>query len=127
MIRYLSCALFFIASFFYATGNTATVYDFSSAVGIEVPLPPNEPQIFNNFLLWKIKGICEVISDSSQNPLSFKMQKNKGSIDSVEFVQGDSIFISAYAGQRFELIAESKAKIEVTNQGKTTIKLKCSN
>ena len=127
MIRALNILALFTISFFCATGYTSNVHNFASAVTIEVELPPNEPQIIRNFLLWKIKGVCEVMSDAALNPLSFKMKKNKGSLNNVEFTEGDSLYITAENGQKFELVAEPKASVEVINHGEVMVKVRCVN
>jgi hypothetical protein len=116
-----------LSCLFCATSFSSThTYNFSSSTSMVVELPPNDPQIFYNFLLWRVKGNCEVISDVPENPLSFTMLSNKGTLNGVEFSPGDSLYLVATAGQRFELSADPRAKVEVTNLGTTTIKMKCS-
>lgn len=122
----LAIALLFISSLFSISGHTAT-YSFGSAAVLEVELPPNDPQVFYNFLLWKVRGTCEVISDAPQNPLSFKMLNNKGTLDGVEFAEGSSLSLVASAGQKFQLVAEPRAKVEITNHGDVTVKIHCAS
>ena len=126
-MRILKIALFALVSIYSTFGYSSSVHSFISAITMEVQLPPNEPQIFSNFLLWKVKGVCVVISDNEQNPLFFRMQKNKGSLNNVEFAEGDSLYVVAENGQKFDLVAEAKAKIEITSFAPTTVTLRCTN
>lgn len=107
--------------------STTMTHNFATGVSMEAELVPHEPQYFYNFLLWKVKGSCVVQSDTDENPLSFVMITNKGSLNGIEFAPGESLSLVAMAGQRFELIAESRAKVEVVNHGQTTVKLQCSS
>lgn len=116
-----------LTSLYAITGFSTTVHNFTSGVSIEAELLPKDPQIFYNFLLWKVRGSCEVISDSSENHLSFKMLNNKGTLNGVEFTPGEAIYLVANTGQRFELVAEPRAKVEVTNLGEKAIKIACSS
>lgn len=115
-----------LVSFFCTSSFSSTVHNFTSGVAMETELPPNDPQIYYNFLLWKVKGSCEVVSESTENPLSFHMINNKGSLDGVEFSPGESLYLVAQSGQRFELAAEPRARVEIVNLGSQMIKLKCS-
>lgn len=126
MTRILKIALLFTTSFFCITSHSTT-YNFSTGAVMEAELPPNEPQVFLNFLLWKVRGICEVISDAPQNPLSFKMLTNKGTLNGVDFAEGSSLYLVAEAGQQFQLAAEPRAKVEIINHGSISIKLRCTS
>ncbi|GEM_PF-3118246 len=126
MTKVLKIALLFAVSFFCITGYSTT-YNFSSGATMEAELAPNEAQIFLNFLMWKIRGVCEVISESPKNPLSFTMLTNKGTLNGVEFSEGNSIYMVAEAGQQFQLAAEPHARVEIINQGSVSIKLRCTN
>lgn len=126
MTKALKIALLFAASFFCMTTYSATHVLNTGAV-MEVELPPNEPQFFLNFLLWKVRGVCEVISEAPQNPLSFTMLTNKGTLNGVDFAEGSSLYLVAEAGQQFQLAAEPHAKVEITNLGSVSIKLRCAN
>lgn len=107
--------------------SATTIHSFASGVSMEAELLPNEPQFFYNFLLWKVKGTCTVLSDVQENPLSFQMITNKGTLNGVEFSPGESLFLVATPGQRFELAADPRAKVEVVNHGTQTMKLQCSS
>src|SRR5690349_13240925 len=127
MMRTLKILLILTIGLYSMMGYTSGVHNFAPAVTMEVELPSNDPQIFSNFLLWRVKGSCEVVSESQKNPMSFKMQKNRGSLNNVEFVEGDSLYIVAESGQKFDLIAEARAKIEVINHGENLVILRCTN
>lgn len=123
----IKAVLCLLVSFFCTSSFSTTTHSFASGVAMEAELTPNQPEIFYNFLLWKVKGTCEVVSESAENPISFHMITNKGSLNGVEFAPGESLFLVAQPGQRFELIAEPRAKVEVLNLGTQTIKIKCSS
>ena len=122
----IKAVLCLLVSFFCTSSFSTTTHNFATGTAMESELFPNEPQIFYNFLLWKVKGSCEVISESADNPISFQMISNKGTLNGVEFSPGESLFLVAQPGQRFELAAEPRAKVEVINLGSQIIKLKCS-
>ena len=115
-----------LVSFFCSSSFSTTIHNFATGVAMTAELPPNDPQIFYNFLLWKVKGTCEVVSESEENPLSFHMITNKGTLNGVEFSPGESLYLVAQPGQRFELAAEPRARVEVVNLGTQTMQLKCS-
>lgn len=127
MKNMIKVATYVFASFFCASSFAGTTHNFATGVAMEADLHPNEPEVFNNFLLWKVKGSCEVISDAAENPISFHMITNKGTLNGVEFAPGESLFLVAQPGQRFELSAEPRAKVEVLNLGAQLIKIKCSS
>ena len=126
MTNVLKVALLFAVSFFCIT-SYSTTYNFSTGATMEVELPPNEPQVFLNFLMWKVRGVCAVISNAPQNPLSFTMLTNKGTLNGVDFSEGSSLYLVAEAGEQFQLAAEPRAKVEIINQGSISIKLRCTN
>lgn len=112
---------------FCCTSLQAKEYDFASAVTMEIQLPPQEPQIFTNFLLWKVKGTCVVVSDEQSNPIYFRMQKSHGTLNNVDFAEGDSLYMTAENGQSFDLSADARARIEITNLGNIAFTLRCTN
>ncbi len=126
MTRLLKLTLF-LSVCVLCNSSLAATYDLAMGTTIEAELPAKQPQVFTNFLLWKIKGYCEVSSETETTPMSFKMLANKGSLDNVEFKAGDSLYMDVINGQRFELIAEPRAKIEIVNLGTTDIKIRCSS
>lgn len=123
----LKAILFFICSLtVVAPGFAGNVYPFATGVAMEAVLPPNEPQTFINPVLWKVKGTCEVISETPENPLSFKMLKNKGTLNDITFLPGESLYIVAHPGEKFALSAEPRAQVEVVNMGMISIKMRCT-
>lgn len=134
MTRYISIVLFCIFGLFGSTGfakahSNAVPYElfFQGFAPMDFPLPPNEPQPFTNPLLWKFVGYCIVISDVEKNPITFTIIKKKGSINNVEFTEGQSFDVVANAGERFDLIADGRARVEVVNHGSKAISIKCGN
>lgn len=134
MARYISTIIYCILSLVISIGYSKTLPNsgpheliFKDFAPMDFPLPPNDPQPFTNPLLWKFVGYCIVISDHPKNPISFTIKKKKGTINNVEFTEGESFFIIADAGQRFDLIAEGRARVEVINHGEQPISIKCGN
>lgn len=105
----------------------AAQYTLSTGTSIEADLPSNEPQVFSNFLLWKVKGNCEIISQIEPSLLSFKMLTNKGTLNGVEFSAGDSLTMTVNSGQKFELSADPRAKVEIINHGTSSIRMRCTS
>lgn len=123
----IKAVLCLLVSVFCTSAFSSTTHSFATGVAMEADLLPNEPEVFYNFLLWKVKGTCEVVSETDENPISFHMITNKGTLNGVEFSPGESLFLVAQPGQRFELVAEPRARVEVLNLGQQTIKIKCSS
>lgn len=134
MTRYISILIFCIFSLHASAGFTKTHSNmephelvFRGFAPMDFPLPPNDPQPFTNPLLWKFVGYCIVVSNYPKNPISFTIKKKKGTINNVEFLEGESFYVVAEAGQRFDLIAEGRARVEVINHGAQPIAIKCGN
>jgi hypothetical protein len=117
---------FMLMGVFSTEGYTTSSHYYASGMTIEVALPSNEPQIFYNFALWNVSGTCLVVSEIEVIPFNFTMLNNKGSLNGVEFVTGETLSMNATKGQRFELSAEPRARVEVTNLSQAEVKLRCS-
>ncbi len=122
----LNVTCFLIMSLCSFSGFSAKTHSFASGMSIESELPPNDPQVFFNFLSWKVKGSCEVISGEAENPITFRMLRNKGALNGIEITPGETQFLLAKPGQHFELSADPLAKVEVINNGKLSIKIRCA-
>ncbi len=125
MKRTLMGILFFILQithFSYAT----TYHTFVPGLTIDYELPVNDPQVFSNIFFWPIKATCKVISSSEINPLSVTMLNKSGSVNNTILTKGDSILLMLHAGDKFNVTADSGAKVQLINQGDQTIKASCA-
>lgn len=118
----LLCFLGFVGTQTYA--KTPQIHNLT-LTPLDFSIPPNEPQVYQSPFVWTYTAYCIVLSEAQTNPLTFKILKKKVSIDNIEFIEGESLSIDAYPGQKFDLIADSRAKIEIINHGTNTITLRC--
>jgi len=115
------CALSLLCSIGYAT----QINTLQAGMNLNYELQPNEPQIFTNFLFWKLTGHCTVTNDIDPTPLYFTVLSKKGSINGVDFSVGQSLEFTAHSGEKFDLSADANAKVELVNHGSEIIIMNC--
>lgn len=127
MRKTLRNSLILVVSLFCSVTFATNTHNFASGITMEVQLPPNQPQLFTNPVMWRVNGVCEVVSESNSNPIFFRMKKSHGILDNVDFYEGDTLYLTVDNGQKFNLGADARAKIEITNLGDVFMTLRCSN
>ncbi|HRD69619.1 MAG TPA: hypothetical protein PK657_05715 [Legionella sp.] len=95
-------------------------------ITVEYDLPPNEPQVFANYMFWTIEAHCTIASVDDSNDLFAKAISKKGKINDVLIAAGQSLSLTVRQGEVLKLSAESGAKVEITNKGQHLIKATCS-
>jgi|GEM_PF-2019770 len=106
-----------------------TMPGFTAASGQYGPynyiLPVNDPQVIPNISVWTVHAECTIISDTDNNIISVKALYKKGSVNSVQLKRGDTLVVTADAGEVLYLEAESGARVELTNEGNENITARC--
>lgn len=110
-----------------STGTYATTsHTLQAGMTVEYDLPPNQPQLFINYMYWEIEANCKITSEDPSNDLVATALAKKGKINGVTLSKGNSMRLTVRHGEVIKLSAESGAKVEITNEGKHTIKATCS-
>ncbi len=74
-------------------------------------------KFFSNIFFWKIKATCTIISEDLGNPLTVKMLRKTGSVNETFLSPGESIGLTVQSGDKFNVTADSGAKVQLVNLG----------
>ena len=55
------------------------------------------------------------------------MKKNNGKINQKDYKEDESFELTAISGDKFEIVADRWAKIEIMNMGDSVVTVRCSN
>lgn len=102
-------------------------HTFSLSNAYEFTLPSKVPQIFSNIFFWTIEASCTIETKDASDFLSLTVLRKAGSLNGVRLTQGDSMSVTVHPGDVMHLTAESGGRIEMTNQGKSTVTALCSS
>lgn len=98
----------------------------AQGVTMEFELPPNQPQVFTNYMFWIIEANCKMSTEDESNPLNAVALAKKGKINDVILSAGQSLQVTIHAGENLKLSADSGAKVEITNLGQHMVKASCT-
>lgn len=92
---------------------------------IDYTLLPQEPQVFTNVFYWVIKANCTIYSDIEDNNILIKFLKKTGSVNNQHLNAGDELNITLHNEEVISIVSNPGSKVELVNQGNTTIKATC--
>ncbi len=128
MLNKIGFTLFYIAvaltSQAYATTNKHVL---QVGVTLEYELPPNQPQLFTNYMFWPIEAICIITSEDSSDVLFVEALSKKGKINDIPLSKGQSLRVEVHPNENLKLNADSGAQVRITNEGQHTVKATCSS
>lgn len=125
MLRKIGLGLLCAGALFNTAASAAT-HALTQGVSVEYVLPSNEPQVFANSFFWKISATCSVTSEDESTQLLVEGLSKKGSINDLPLQSGDSVVITVHNGDKFNLSADSGAKVSLTNLGEHSLSASCS-
>jgi hypothetical protein len=102
-------------------------YMLTPGVGIEYELPPQQPQMFSNYLFWTVDAYCKIITEDVSNDLFIRAIVKKGKINDTVLIEGQTMLITVYPAERLKISADSGARVEVTNLGQHLVRVSCSS
>ncbi|EHL32846.1 hypothetical protein [Legionella drancourtii] len=127
MLRKISFGLLCIAASLstssYALENNIML---QQGVTIEYELPPNQPQIFSNYMFWTIEANCKMITEDENDDLHVVALARKGKVNDVPLSTGQSLQITIHPNENLKISADSGAKVQITNLGQHMVKASCS-
>jgi hypothetical protein len=115
----VSCLL----SSVYATPNNE--HYLTLGPSMEFTLPPNQPQYFLNPMMWTVKANCTLTSADPLIQLTFTVLRKSGTVNDITFNVGDSMSMSFLPNDQVAISAVSGGKVELLNQGETTVTASC--
>jgi hypothetical protein len=127
MLQKIGCSLLCAGALFSAQA-LAMNYSLTPGMNLKYALPPKEPLKFTNFLLWTIKATCTISSEDQSDDLYAKLN-NKGKISEINgqpVSHGNTLLMTVHPEDKFVIIAESGAEVELKNLGAHTIFVNCS-
>lgn len=95
-------------------------------ITLEYDLPPQEGQMFVNYMFWSISAKCKITTEDDSNDLFVEVMARKGKVNDVPLSEGQSINLTVRHGDVLNLTADSGAKVKITNYGLHMIKATCS-
>lgn len=107
----------------------AATHNYALQVGatLEYVLPPNEPQIFSNYMFWTVDADCKITSPDEGNILYAVALAKKGKLNDIPWTKGDSLRVTVHNGEILKISAEAGAQVSITNEGASTVIATCSN
>ena len=116
------CALGLLSSNTYAT----TTYPLIPKLSIDYVFPPNEPQLFHNYLFWTVTATCSVESQQEQNLMSVEVVAKKVTVNDRVLQQGDMAQEVIRNGGKLNFTVEPGAKVQFTNLEGVPVTAKCA-
>lgn len=95
-------------------------------ITVDYDLPPNQPQVFSNYMFWTIEANCKMTIEGDSTNFFLAALAKKGKINDLPIVAGQSLQLTIRANENLKIIAESGAKVEITNLGPQMAKASCS-
>ena len=105
---------------------SATQHPFQLGPTIDYELPVNEPQVFSNVFMWTVKASCTINSTEANNIISFRVLRKTGSVNNMNLSSGETVTLILHPKEVVYITALPGAKVELLNQGRTTILASCS-
>jgi hypothetical protein len=87
---------------------------------------PGIPLAVNNPVWWQLQISCAITTTDDADILTGIMKKKSASINGVVLNEGDSTTLAVKNGDTMLIISDASARIEITNNGKSLVKAKCS-
>lgn len=108
----------------YATPNT--IHAIQPGITLEYDLPPQEGQIFVNYMFWSIEATCKMVTEDDSDEVLIEGIARQGKVNGVPLHQGESMQLNIHSGELLKLNADSGAKVKITNFGQHVLKATCS-
>ena len=87
---------------------------------------PNKPVVLENPLFWGVNLICSMDIKDSETFITGLMKKNGGEINGQTLKEGQSVTVLLRHKDILTITAERRAKVEITNQGVSTVVANCT-
>lgn len=115
------------AAFMNTAAFSMTTHTLQPGMTMEYQLPPNDPQVFVNYMFWAIEAHCKIASEDESNDLLAEALLKKGKVNNIELTQGQSLQLTVYPNEILKLNADSGAKVKITNFGAHIVKATCTS
>lgn len=119
----LSCALLSLSLSSYAT----TIHRLHEGITLEYDLPPNDPQVFVNYMFWRVESTCKIFMEADGAILRAEVLAKKGKINNLPLVAGESMEIDFHSGDILKFSADSGAKVQITNMSSHNVHATCGS
>jgi len=126
MLRKMSFAVLCAAAAISTNTHAMPSHSLQTGVTIEYELPPNEPQLFVNYMFWAVEANCKMKTPDDGNELFAEGVLKKGKINGVSLAAGQTLSLVINNNVNLKLSAESGAKVKITNLGRHTVKAICT-
>ena len=120
----LFCAT--MMSFICSSYADTTQLSQATATTIEYELVPHVPQLFTNYLFWRIDATCVINTEDESDVFFIEALAKKGKINDTNLSKGESLRLTVHPNEIMYLSAESGAQVRMTNEGQHTVKATCS-
>lgn len=91
---------------------------------MEYELPANDPQVFINPTFWSITATCTIHTESPASVFIRGLNKS-GKVNGIPIKKDDTLTIEIHDNDLLEIVADSAAKVELTNLSEETVKATC--
>lgn len=127
MLRTMGFSLLCVLASLSAPSYSLTIHSLQQGVTIEYDLPPQEPQLFINYMFWAIEARCKITMEDKNVDLFAKAIAKKGKINDIPLTAGQSLQLNVRIGESLKLNADSGAKVEITNLSNRPVHATCTS
>lgn len=128
MLKKAGFTLLFVAAALTNTSFASTNrHVLQAGATLEYELPPNQPQLFTNYMFWPVEANCKITSEDSSDVLFVEALAKKGKINDIPLSKGQSTLVEVHPGENLKLNADSGAQVRITNEGQHTVRASCSS
>lgn len=128
MLKKIGFSLLLVAASVSTNVYSVTInHQLQLGMSIEFNLPPNDPQLFTNYMFWAVDANCRISTEDESDALFAEATNKKGKINNVALNKGDSALVIVHDGDNLKLSADSGAQVRITNQGEHMVKAVCNS
>jgi len=126
MLRKIGYSLLCIAASLSSNTYSMDNYLMPQGATVEYELPPNQPQLFINYMFWSVDAVCKITTPDDSNEFYIMALAKKGKINDIALSAGQSLSLTVHTEEDLKISAESGAKVEITNLGQHLVKATCT-
>jgi len=127
MLRKIGFTVLCVAASISTAAHSISTHSLQPGLTLEYDLPPNDPQMFVNYMFWSVEANCKITTKDASDELYAEVIVKKATVNGSELSQGQSIKLTVAQGQNLKIAADSGAKVKITNLGKSLVKATCSS
>lgn len=127
MLRKMTMSLLCATALISSSAHSTVTHQLQDGVTIVFDMEPNEPQLLVNYMFWTVDADCVISSEDPSNEFYVVALAKKGKINDIPLKAGESLRMDVHNNDIVNIVADSGAKVEITNFGKHLVKATCTS